>query len=315
MPRGYHHTEETKAKLRAINLGNKHGLGRIVSKETRAKMSKAQMGKHHSEEARAKISKAQMGRVASEETRVKMGKARRRYLNSPAGKVARIETGRRMSGKQYALGYRHTEGTKEIIRLAGIGRVHPCSEETKARLRVANLGKHHTEESKARMGQKGKTHPMYGKHHTEEAKAKVSRANLGSHLSEETKANMSRSLVFRWQNPEFKARAVKAMMLASFRRPNKPETYLGELLESQYPGGWKYVGDGQLILAGKNPDFMNINGKKQVIEIYGDYWHRGEDPQERIDLFSQYGYDTLIVWEKELKDEAGLIQRIREFAR
>ena len=36
------------------------------------------------------------------------------------------------------------------------------------------------------------------------------------------------------------------------------------------------------------------------IEIYGDYWHRGENPQDRVDLFDTYGYKTLVIWEKEV---------------
>ena len=201
----------------------------------------------------------------------------------------------------------------EAIRLVNLDRV--VSEETKARLRVANLGKHHTEETRARMGLKGKSHPMYGRRHTEEAKAKVSRANLGSHLSEETKARMSRSLVIRWQNSEFKERAVKAILLASFRCPNKAEIYIGRVLENLYPGEWKYVGDGQLVIAGKNPDFVNVNGKKQIIELFGDYWHKGDIPEERISLFSQFGYKTLIIWERELKNPVELVARISEFVK
>ena len=54
------------------------------------------------------------------------------------------------------------------------------SEETKAKLRAINTGKHHTEESRQKMSatRKGELHPNFGKHLSEETKAKISRANL-----------------------------------------------------------------------------------------------------------------------------------------
>lgn len=42
--------------------------------------------------------------------------------------------------------------------------------------------------------------------------------------------------------------------------------------------------------------------------------NRGENPQERIDLFKQYGYDTLVVWEKELDDLNVLGSKLSQFA-
>jgi len=62
------------------------------------------------------------------------------------------------------------------------------------------------------------------------------------------------------------------------------------------------------------PDFININGQKKIIELYGDYWHRNDDPQDRIDLFAKYGYQTLIIWEHELKNEVELKDKLQEFS-
>lgn len=59
---------------------------------------------------------------------------------------------------------------------------------------------------------------------------------------------------------------------------------------------------------------MNINGKKQFIELYGDYWHKGQDPQERIDFFRQYGFNTLIIWESELGEPEKVLARLKIFA-
>lgn len=48
-----------------------------------------------------------------------------------------------------------------------------------------------------------------------------------------------------------------------------------------------FVGDGKVIIGGKNPDFINEKNKK-LIEVYGDYWHKGQNPQDRIDYFVKF---------------------------
>ena len=92
-------------------------------------------------------------------------------------------------------------------------------------------------------------------------------------------------------------------------RPTKPEKVIQALLDKHFPKEWKYVGNGKVWFGKKNPDFMNVNGQKKLIEVYGDYWHKGEDPQERINHFKQYGFDTLVIWENECyKDEKYLLK-------
>lgn len=100
------------------------------------------------------------------------------------------------------------------------------------------------------------------------------------------------------------------------KHPNKLEQKVIELIqEMELP--YKYVGDGQVILNGYNPDFINTNGKKKVIEVFGDYWHgdKAQDWHEgelgRMMLYGSLGFDCLIVWESELKDKEALARRIR----
>lgn len=59
--------------------------------------------------------------------------------------------------------------------------------------------------------------------------------------------------------------------------------------DSPYPG-----------LAGYRPDFVSTDDSRKILEIYGDYWHAGEDPQHRIDIFKKFDHDTLILWEREM---------------
>ncbi len=108
-------------------------------------------------------------------------------------------------------------------------------------------------------------------------------------------------------------RRIRMMSVGNNVKPNKAELKLNDFLQQLLPNEYKYVGDGEFILAGKCPDFVNINGQKKIIELYGNYWHKGETGKERIALFRQYGYETLIVWGSELKDEEELINRILGF--
>ena len=96
-------------------------------------------------------------------------------------------------------------------------------------------------------------------------------------------------------------------------KPNRTEQQLLDCLNELFPGEYRYVGDGEFILGGKCPDFVNVNGRKQIIELFGEYWHAGEDSQTRINYFRRYGYETLVIWEKELKDKYVLTNRLKEF--
>lgn len=100
---------------------------------------------------------------------------------------------------------------------------------------------------------------------------------------------------------EEKDERVKKCMGPPRFKPNRYEVRLGEILGELFPEQWKYVGNGEVVIGGKCPDFVNINGKKQIIELYGEYWHKGEDPKERINHFGRYGYSSLILWAKELR--------------
>lgn len=115
----------------------------------------------------------------------------------------------------------------------------------------------------------------------------------------ETKNKMSKVHKELWGNEEWAKEAYDRFN----KKPTKPEIFLNMFLDNEFPGEWKYVGDGEIWIGGKNPDFININEKKLIIEMFGDYWHKNDDPKDRIDYFRQYGYETFVIWERELKEE------------
>ncbi|GAI02857.1 unnamed protein product, partial [marine sediment metagenome] len=59
----------------------------------------------------------------------------------------------------------------------------------------------------------------------------------------------------------------------TMRKPNRQERKLEALLEKRFPGEWKFVGNSEVILGTLNPDFINCNGRKHIIEFFGCWYH------------------------------------------
>lgn len=162
------------------------------------------------------------------------------------------------------------------------------SEDTRRKLSIASMGNIRAK------GQRSK-----------EIRNKISLGLMGNtnasgyerDCSEETRKKLSLISIEKWQDPDYQKRQCKAQSI----RPNKSETTLLKLLNKLFPNEYKYTGDFSFMINGKNPDFVNINGQKKIIELFGDYWHKGQDPQDRIDIFTPFGYKTLVIWENELK--------------
>ena len=74
-------------------------------------------------------------------------------------------------------GKHHSEETKRKIGLKSKGRRHKCTEETKRKIGLKSKGRHFklSEEAKRKISEshKGEKNPMYGKHHSEETKQKM----------------------------------------------------------------------------------------------------------------------------------------------
>lgn len=177
---------------------------------------------------------------------------------------------------------------------------------------------------------KGPNNPRYGATIAEETKEKIRAKHLAyiartpieqRRLSEETKKKLSETRKRQWQDPEYVAKLIKAMAV----KPNGLERRLIELFEKHLPD-FKYNGDFSegVMLGGLTPDFVNVNGKKQVIEIFGDYWHSPEivgDDWRRSELgkvmiYNSVGWDCLVIWENELKEltEEQILNKVLNFS-
>ena len=84
------------------------------------------------------------------------------------------------------------------------------------------------------------------------------------------------------------------------RKQNKFESKV-EMLDKELANFWEYVGDGRFWIGRRNPDFINKKNK-MILEVFGSYWHKPEDEQERITHYSKHGYDCLVVWDYEFKE-------------
>jgi NUMOD3 motif len=145
----------------------------------------------------------------------------------------------------------------------------------------------------------GNKNPFYGRKHSEETKQK---------LSEIVKKNTCFHRLNK--DPEFQRKRRKAWHGFATASPNRKEKRLQRLISWVCPNEYKFVGDGTFIIDGLNPDFVNVDGQKKIIELFGKAFHHEDHciwplPERRTakgrtKVFRKFGYKTLIIWDDEL---------------
>ena len=122
---------------------------------------------------------------------------------------------------------------------------------------------------------------------------------------------ISNTLKQKWLDEDF---ALDQVSKHSFK-PNKKEIFLNAFLQDKFFNVYRYVGDGSFWIGHPpmNPDYLGNRGNNKVIELFGEHWHEPEDEQKRIEAFKKLGYDCLVIWTAELKDEKRLFDKINEF--
>jgi len=103
-----------------------------------------------------------------------------------------------------------------------------------------------------------------------------------------------------WANPETRDRIIKSIL--EVRSPNKVEIKVLNWLNEQLGNEWKFVGDGQIIIGGCCPDFINTNGKKLIVEFYGAFFHKPQEEGYKKKIYAQFGYDTFAIWSKDIQN-------------
>ena len=140
----------------------------------------------------------------------------------------------------------------------------------------------------------------------------------------------SRCTILRWaKRHDLKLRSHSETMRMSLRlhgrhllgkKPSNPEKRLIQIMAS-YGLPYRYTGNGAVWFDGYNPDFINTDGAKGIIEFFGDYWHTGGAKTikawegDRAYHFAKYGFRLLVIWQNELNDEKGVVKKIKRFTK
>jgi len=153
--------------------------------------------------------------------------------------------------------------------------------------------------------------------HTDATKEKISKSHLGKTFTMEHRRNMSKAALELWSDPEF-AEKQQILMHQGMRgmpwNPNMLEYEMGMILETNFPRIWKYNGSGGLVLGKYIPDFTRLDGIKQVIEVFGSYWHSLEDEEKKKVIYRKFGYGCLVIWEYDIWiGNLSLIDSIKNF--
>jgi G:T-mismatch repair DNA endonuclease (very short patch repair protein) len=179
----------------------------------------------------------------------------------------------------------------------------PRSEESKKKDSETNMGKHRSPETEFKVGEH--RHPETEFRKGEHPGVEFKKGHRESELTKEVR--------------------IRNVFKSVHMKPNKKEKDLDSVLQELLPGEYALNVKGDIvILGGKVPDFVNINGQKKIVELFGDYWHSEEFIQrtghshsenDRKEYFKQFGWDTLVVWEHELKDKTALREKILTFSK
>jgi G:T-mismatch repair DNA endonuclease (very short patch repair protein) len=148
---------------------------------------------------------------------------------------------------------------------------------------------------------------LRGKKLSKERIEQMSRARKGILWTTEQRERLSALYKEKWKDPVYATKRIQQLHSGigkGHRKPNKPERALEKLLQKLYPGDYRYVGNSKFWVERFNPDFINCNGQKKIIEVFGDYWHNRSDlkarDKRRLATYQKYGYSTLVLWEKEI---------------
>lgn len=144
-------------------------------------------------------------------------------------------------------------------------------------------------------------------------------AATGKHHSKKSKEKIAEKKRAQWQDPVF----IKKVFDGLNAKPNKPEQLVNHKLQKLFPDEYRYNGnfDCKVTIGGLIPDFVNVNGKKVVIEVFGEPFH---DPSKawmkvgwrrqefgRKAIYAQLGYKTVVLWVEELR-KGNVEQYIRD---
>lgn len=305
---GRQHSTETRQKISASLKGHP------VSQETRHKLAIAQRGRCLTEETKRKMSLSQKGKqkgkIVSEETKQKISEAKKgKHLHISPRRKAQLVAQATQMGLNNA-GKSRNLTPEQRAHLADLVRSRPGN----------NIGKHWSLEVRKKIGDSQR-----GRHNTPEHIAKCSASLKGRNawskgLSAQTDSRLARmgeEISRSWNKlpDKVKQERLRRTLLGGKRHPNELEKKFRGILDNIFLNEYRYCGDFSVVIGGRCPDFINVNGKKKLIEVFGDYWHKNENPVPRVNHYKKYGFECLVVWENEIHDASlvSLTQKLGEY--
>lgn len=287
--------------MRHLSEGHKAKISAALKGKVDMRGEKNPMfGKRHSAVTKAKISAALKDNINLAEA-IKLTwqnpECRAKHIESMAEVVNQSSYRAKLSAA--LRGRCFSEEHKAKISAAAKNR----PEEWRTKISAIAKNRHFTKETRAKLSavHKGDKNPMFGKHHSAETRTKIG-------LAQKQRAA--------WHHSPETIRKIMGHI-----QPNKPERKIMDILTNNFPGEWKYTGDGSHTIGSFPVDFTNINGKKAVIELFGDYWHNRANMKwhqselGRIMVCNSLGFRCLVIWEHELKEEKQVIDKIKQFSR
>ena len=181
--------------------------------------------------------------------------------------------------------------------------------------RLSHIGLKSSPEAKEKMkiAKLGNKNPMSKL----ENRIKVSLGKKGKSIvlppfTEEHCKNISKVRKKTWLNPEYRRKQELKWLDPVYRRkvlgrriPTSYEKRLNGLI-LKYNLPYKYVGDGSVILGTMNPDFIDVNGQKKVVEVYESFYkvknyksckNYEKDRREKL---SKFGFGVVFIDGKDL---------------
>lgn len=179
------------------------------------------------------------------------------------------------------------------------------SEETKKKLSEFRLGKKLSEEHRKKIGLAG-----LGRKHSEETKRKMSLHAVGRKrvFTKKWIEKIRLSSIEHWKNPDYREKVIRNTLKGLIKRPTSLEKQMIDIIDrNSLP--YKYTGDGSFLIGFKNPDFVNINGEKKLIEVGNVFHHQDNYEQKRREHFAKYGWESYIFIGDKL-DEKQIISKL-----
>jgi hypothetical protein len=119
-----------------------------------------------------------------------------------------------------------------------------------------------------------------------------------------------------WNDKDWEEKRIKASLKGLLKRPTKLEQTFMKFIQ-KYNLPYRYVGDGSFLIGFKNPDFVNVNGKKICIEVANTIHHSKDYEKQRIGYFAKWGWKCLVFFVERENDiwnleEQDILNQIRK---